>query len=332
MIPYRSYDLRVVHAAGVAALLMLATGLAGCSHKDSGDDATMGATSAATDLLAPRLTVGGLGFARARYPLAVGNRWDYRLSGTHQVITDAGPQPPMTFVETQRVEIVGTERIGEHEYFVREVSFPQSGSPYSEYVYMREDRSGVFILPTEGGYVGSPGAGAVGPRFVRQLGAYVDRTVLDPGRRDDFQRAVASMVVKLAAGRPTIGVESAKAQRAEPGETTELRFPLFVGAHWSVFEGSGFVRSVVGRERIRVPLGAFSAWRVRETSNLLGPADRSYLWYGAVGWVHERYHYEVAATDTSGHTVGRVLIDTEVSLTAIHLEDGAATPGLGAGN
>src|SRR5436190_19316238 len=211
MIPYRSFNLRVVHAAGVAALLMLATGLAGCSHKDSGDDATMGATGAATDLLAPRLTVGGLGFARARYPLAVGNRWDYRLSGTSQVITDAGPQPPMTIVEALRAEIVGTEQFGEHEYFVREVSFPQSGSPYSEYAYMREDRSGVFILPSVA-YVGSPDAGAVGPRFACQLGAYVDRTVLDPGRRGAFQRAIASMVVKLAAGRPTVGVESAKAQ------------------------------------------------------------------------------------------------------------------------
>jgi len=319
MISHRSHDLRVLHAAGVAALLMLATGLAGCSHRDSGDDATLGATGAATDLLAPRPIADGLGFARARYPLAVGNRWDYRLSGTSQVITDAGPQPPTTFVETMRVEIVGTERIGEHEYFVREVSFPESGSPYSLYVYMREDRSGVFILQPEGGYVGSPDAGAVGPRFARQLGAYVDRTVLDPGRRDAFQRAVASMVAKLAAGRPTVGVESAKAQGAEPGESTDLRFPLSVGAHWSVFEGSGYVRSVVGRERIRVPLGAFSAWRVRETSDQSGPADREYLWYGAVGWVHERYHYEIAATDTSGHAVGRVLIDTEVSLTAIHL-------------
>jgi len=311
---------------------MLATGLAGCSHKDSGDDATLGATGAATDLLAPRPTVDGSGFARARYPLAVGNRWDYRLSGTSQVITDAGPQPPMTVVEALRAEIVGTDHFGEHEYFVREVSFPESGSPYSLYVYMREDRSGVFMLQRGGGYVGSPDAGAVGPRFARQLGAYVDRTVLDPGRRDAFQRAVASMVVKLAAGRPTVGVESANAQGAEPGESTELRFPLSVGAQWSVFEGSGYVRSVVGRERIRVPPGAFSAWRVRETSDLSGPADRAYLWYGAVGWVHERYHYEVVATDTSGHAVGRVLIDTEVSLTAIHLEDRAATAGLGAGN
>jgi len=333
VIRYRSYDLRLVYAAGVALLLILPTGLAGCSHKGSGDDATMGAAGAPTDLLAPRPIVGGLGFAsaRARYPLAVGNRWDYRLSVTSQVITDAGPQPPMTIVEPLRVEIVGTEHFGQHEYFVREVSLPQSGSRYSEYAYMREDRSGVFMLPSMA-YVGTPDAGMAGSRLARQLCAYVDRTVLDPGRRDAFQRAVASMMVKAAAGRPSVSGESAKAQGAEPGERTEVRFPLFVGSRWFMFEGSQYVRSVVGRERVHVPLGAFSAWKVRETSALFPPAYSAYLWYGAVGWVHERYHNEVTATDTLGHAVGRVLYDTDVSLTAVHLEDRAATAELGTGN
>jgi hypothetical protein len=333
MTPNRSPDVRVSYAACVAALLLVATGLAGCSHKDSGDDAVMGAAGAPTDLLAPRPIVGGLGFpsARARYPLAVGSRWDYRLRGTSQVITDTGPKPPVTVVEALRVEIVGTQRFGDQEYFVQEVSYPQSGSPYSRYAYIREDRSGVFMLPSME-YVGAPDAGAVGPQFAHELGAYVDRTVLDPARRDAFQRAVASIVVKAKAARPPIGGESTKTQGAEPGESTEVRFPLFVGARWFMFEGAEYVRSVVGRERIQVPLGAFSAWKVRETFDLFPPEYRAYLWYGALGWVRERYHAEVAATDTSGRTVGRVLIDTDVALAAVHLEDRAATAGRGSGN
>jgi hypothetical protein len=107
---------------------------------------------------------------------------------------------------------------------------------------------------------------------------------------------------------------------------------LFVGARWFLADGYSSVRSVVGRERVQVPLGVFPTWKLRETSEGLGPAYRANLWYGSVGLLHERSHYELEATDNSGHAVGRQLIDTDVSLTAIHLEDRAATAGLAAGN
>src|SRR5262249_10845273 len=119
---------------------------------------------------------------------------------------------------------------------------------------------------------------------------------------------------------------------AQPGETTDLRFPLFVGARWLLAEGYSSARSVVGRERIQVPLGVFPAWKLRETSEGLGPTYRANLWYGSVGWLHERSHDEQVATDTSGHAVGRWLFDSDVSLTAVHLEGRAATPGLTTGN
>jgi len=77
---------------------------------------------------------------------------------------------------------------------------------------------------------------------------------------------------------------------------------------------------------------AFPAWKHRETSEGLGPTYRANLWYGSVGWLHERSHYEQVATDTSGHAVGRWLFDSDVSLSAVHLEGRAATPGLTTGN
>src|SRR5262249_11762980 len=155
-------------------------------------------------ILAPRTAEDGMGFARARYPLAVGNRWDYRVRGTSQLITDAGPQPPRTVVVAPRVEIIGTEHIGDYEYFVRKVSYPESGTPYWVYDYLREDRSGLFQHPTAA-YAGAPAAGLVGERLARLLSECLDGTVLDPGRREAFQRAAASLVAKVEAGRLMAG-------------------------------------------------------------------------------------------------------------------------------
>src|SRR5262249_25054727 len=112
MISLRPFASGAVSLARAISLIMLSLCVGACSRKYSADSYATDAAGTATDILAPRTAEDGMGFARARYPLAVGNRWDYRVRGTSQLITDARPQPPRTVVVAPRVEIIGTEHIG----------------------------------------------------------------------------------------------------------------------------------------------------------------------------------------------------------------------------
>jgi hypothetical protein len=85
-----------------------------------------------------------------------------------------------------------------------------------------------------------------------------------------------------------------------------------------------FARIVVGRDRINVPLGTFAAWKLRGTSELYGPEDRVHLWYSNLGLLRFRYHVEADAVDEVDHVIGRVVTDSDQSLTGIHLVRGGA--------
>ena len=80
-----------------------------------------------------------------------------------------------------------------------------------------------------------------------------------------------------------------------------------------------FGRTVIGRERITVPAGAFSAWRLRGTSELFGPNDRVRFWYANAGLIRISIHLESEATDDAGNVLGRVVADEEQLLNALSL-------------
>jgi hypothetical protein len=304
--------------AGALALMATSLCLSGCSRESEAERPTTDAAGTAGQLLGPRPTDPGMEFAGARtlYPLAVGNRWDYRIRWRRTLLTNAGPQPPSTGEGSLSVEITGTYPLGDRDYFVQKVTPRDPIAPTS---VVRKDRSGLYTTYLGGGYLTD--ADMLGGGLARELRAYVDRTVPDAAQRAAFQRAVAAEVAKLGGARRSAGSPPSHAQRADPGEYTLLRFPLFVGARWTELEGAEYAvaRTVVGRERVQVPLGVFPAWKIRQTSEYLGPSYRRYIWYGSVGELRERSHDEFEATDLSGNVVGRVLIDGELSLTGAHL-------------
>jgi hypothetical protein len=163
---------------------------------------------------------------------------------------------------------------------------------------------------TTDGVPGGPDAAA--------LAAYVDRTIADPAQRAAFQRAAAEVAAKLALVRPIVtGLHTGNGAR--PGEITLLAYPVFVGARWVVRQDPSFGRVVVGRERIRVPLGTFASWKLQGTSELFGPADRVHFWYSNLGLLRVRFHVEGEATDATGNVIGTVVTDSDQSLTDIHL-------------
>ena len=294
----------------LALLLASALVAGGCSHKYSAEDpTTIAAAGAANALLAPSPDPGGLQGGRLLVPLAVGNRWDYRSRFQGTIVTGSGSLPGFDEVTPLRDEIIGTEQIGDHEYFLIQESNLTSGETYGVF-RDREDHSGLFEHdPPPAPALGVDEASA----FARQLSDYVERTVADEARRAAFQRAATVVAAKLAAIRRPAG-------GAEPGEITFLRFPLFVGASWIVRDSPRFERTVTAHERVELPAGEFSAWSIRGTSELFGPDDRLQVWYGHEGLLRLRFHAVSEATDPFGNVIGHVVADLDQSLTAFHLE------------
>lgn len=312
-------------AALLAGALLVLAAFAGCKHGYSAEDGSSGDTGAAGELLAPRPGIAGLGRSRSLYPLAVGNRWDYRVRVRNEITTDAGPQPPEITEGPFSTEIVGTETVGDFEYF-QEAEFvapePPSGAPLFR---LRSSRFGLFELDA----VRTQQQVRVDPSptdpVAASLAAYVDRTIVDPARRAAFRRAAAEVDAKLAALRPRFAGQGPRPQAsAAPGEITLLRYPVYAGARWLVRDDPRFARIVVGRDRIEVPLGTFAAWKLRGTSELYGPEDRVHFWYSNLGLLRFRYHVVGNATDDSGNIIGRVITDSDQSLTGIHLVRGSA--------
>jgi hypothetical protein len=302
-------------------MLTLSLGFAGCSHKYSADDAALDGTGVTTELLAPRPGDGsGQDFRRARqiFPLAVGNHWDYHVRMRNEIITDAGPQPPVVEEATATIAITGTRQVGDREYFAQEVTQESPGKPGLGTTFLvRQSRLGLFELdaaqPQEGVTVDGAPADPAGADLI----ANVDRSITDPARRAAFHRAAVELAAKLSLLRPAVGRHPQAG--ADPGEITVLSYPLYVGARWIVRADPRFARMVVARERIALPLGTFPAWKLRGTAELFGPEDRLHLWYSNLGLLRIRFHGVSDAVDDTGNVIGRVVFDSDQSLTDIHL-------------
>ncbi|HEY6195433.1 MAG TPA: hypothetical protein VI504_10355 [Candidatus Eisenbacteria bacterium] len=330
-----AFPTRVRHDGAVAlfALATFALAGAGCTHHAYRDPAATVDESATGRLLG--VSPGDLptpipgrkselgSRARSSYPLAVGNRWDYAIHGQAVIITSAGPQPPGTFDEPWRAEIIGTLHVGARDYLLQQESNPEivrpAGPVVSSAFRMRQDRDGLFELDTQfyPGGIGSEADGAA--PLAAELSAYVERTVPDAGQRAAFLRAaarLASRVRWLQHGSLVAG--------ADPGEITLLSYPLFIGARWIVRDSPRFARTVLAREHLLLPAGAFNAWRIRGTSELFGPTDRVTFWYAGAGLVRIRVHAESPATDETGNVIGRAVFDSDQRLTQVRLVDPGA--------
>jgi hypothetical protein len=325
MITSRPFASRFLSFAGAVALLVLAAFVPGCSHKYSGDPASSEVAGPAGELLAPRPTDTGIGFSSARmlYPLAVGNRWDYRVRERDQITTEAGPQPPVIREQPLALEITDTQTFDGRQYFLQSEFDPRQGPANGSVFNLRGSRFGLFELDLVRAPQGvATDAVPIDPEAT-SLAAYVDRTIADPAQRAAFQRAAAEVVAKLAAVRPSPG-SIRPGTDAAPGEITLLSYPLYAGARWIVRDDPRFARIVIGRERVSLPLGTFAAWNIRGTAELFGPEDRVHFWYSNLGLLRIRFHVVGNATDNTGAIIGRVVTDSDQSLTDIHLVAGDA--------
>lgn len=260
-----------------------------------------------------------------RYPLALGNHWDYVIRARVVTIPDVGEPTTLFHRSPWNVEVVGTDIRGAHEYFKVWESDPRSAAPTIPQYFQRQDDEGFYELDVP------PAASALRADAGGQpLVSTVDLAALDAslaGRPhgEALVRAARQVVAKLERMRWSLATQPAATAGAEPNEITFLRYPLEVGAQWTVRSSPFFGRIVTGQEELLLPVGRVRAWRIRLVSELYGPNDRAVFWYGRPGLVRTRVHVESEATDEFGNVIGRAVADFEQVLVRVRL-NGAGGP------
>lgn len=254
-----------------------------------------------------------------RYPLAVGNRWDYLIRARVVTIPDAG-EPTTVFNRSPwSAEVVSTEVRGAHEYFVVAEGDPRSAAPTMPRYFQRQDDEGFYELDVPPAVPGLHADGGGQPFDATIDLAALDASLAGRPHREALARAARQVVAKLDRMRWSLGTLPAATAGAEPNELTFLRYPLQVGAQWTVRESPFFGRIVTGQEELLLPVGRVRAWRIRGLSELYGPNDRVLFWYGRPGLVRTRVHAESDATDDAGNVIGRVVADFDQALVRVTL-------------
>jgi hypothetical protein len=259
------------------------------------------------------------------YPLDIGNHWSFARTITTQTIPNEGqPGDPYVGESTMDVDLVGTaERFG-REYVVQRETYHVLSQDFSIDFLYRQDRGGL--------YNADPGPGATA--FVRDAG--VERVVerLTPSTSRMAERLAYQQALRRVwemreriehgalVGRMPVG--SAVEDRPGPltGEIALLRYPLHPGSTWNVREDPLVVYLVEANERVALPAGDFSAYRIRiDWPDVFGPNDRALVWYGRDGLLKLQVHVEGQAVDADGNVYGKVVSDELQELTALSLVD-----------
>jgi len=323
----------------VAVPLLIA--LSGCSTPlepttspttaiDTGRSPVAGATGAAS-------SAGGALRKGALFPLQLGNWWHYVNESRAQIIMNgelAGP--PSVFTQQIEHSMVCVENHPEGEYMVEQITATSHDLPGITWTRYRQDMGGLYELdiPLDvppaclSSPIPPPGPPPP-PGRERPTATTMPPDPVVSGRSpselaayhvamDRLRERVATVHALLRTASPLFDLHPLGP--ALPGELTRLRYPLRPKTHWIIRDGPfRFTADVVGVDALDLPAGRTSGYRIRMRSNLYGPADVVYVWYGSVGYLQLVGHFEVDAVDQTGNVIGRALLDERERLTDLHL-------------
>ncbi len=311
----------------VLLLALLAAASGGCAPERASETSALDGASVAARLLGAgptAATPSGSGELQRRrgapYPLAVGNRWEYEVREKITLIPTGGPTAIALSKRPWVAEIIGTQQIGLRDYFLQTEYNPMVLAILPGPMFaMRQDRTGLYNLDL---ITANASAGWRSDSDRAALRASLDRQLADSPDRESLQRTALQLSERLAVlhqealGRGTFGSGG-----ADPGEITLLRYPLFTGARWIVRQSPRFARRVIGRERLELPAGTLTAWKLRGASELYGPNDQVHFWYAHAGLVRILLHAESQTTDVNGNVTGVMIGEWDQVLTQAKLLD-----------
>jgi hypothetical protein len=210
-------------------------------------------------------------------------------------------------------ELTGTETISGVEYkLLREAHVSTSpanpgGSSYTTWVRYRQDADGLYeadVLGPPAAMV-APAANAALARARAEFPATL-RARLRPDQVPAYERAWGALQRKIEALRG-LAADPLRTADVLPGEITRLAYPLRPNATWTVRESPNFTSTVERLERLDLPAGRFSAYRIRIESEFFGPEDAVHLWMSRSGQLRFRYRLVGPATDENGNVIGEFI-------------------------
>ena len=110
---------------------------------------------------------------------------------------------------------------------------------------------------------------------------------------------------------------------AQANEIQRLRYPMHTGQQWLIRPDPMFASRVVARQRLRTEAGPVTAYKIRLSSELFGPEDHVFLWYGPVGYVGMVAQLEGTGVDKAGSSTRLITQDIEI-LTGYQLHEPVA--------
>lgn len=308
--------------ARIALLTLLVAAAVGCAperSRDAGAGASAGGPEA---LLGARPGLGGRdpgagrGGGLRQLPIKVGNRWEYTIRYQSRLQPADGPAQVTTVELPWFVEIVGEVELGGVPYFWQQEGNPLSVPPtLGPAAPVRQDANGFYSLDPLRSADDSRVAPEPDATGSRALLASLEAALARSPRAAAFRSSAARVAARLEVMGRLARLGAFAPEAAQPGETVLLQYPLEVGTRWVARELPRSLRVVEVRERVTVPAGEFSAWRVRTVAEWYGPRDHAFTWFAKDGLVRIRLHVEEEATDDAGNPAGRLVTNMEQALT-----------------
>jgi len=274
------------------------------------------------------------------FPLAVGNRWNYHEMLEFSTIAPGGEPTNEVLSLTNERELMCAQKAGGNIYVAERRTSENFLGPAASWVYYRQDGRGLYEPDDNSALV--PCASALGSSSVAAratsdaTGALAwDRVWArrTPLRSPDAERALQrewarqSLLhqrIRFALGlSPAVGPPHLPPTEAQANEIQRLRYPMHTGQQWLIRPDPMFASRVVARQRLRTEAGPVTAYKIRILSELFGPEDHVFLWYGPVGYVGMVAQLQGTSMDKAGSSTRLITQDIEI-LTGYQLQEPVA--------
>ena len=266
---------------------------------------------------------------RMRYPLQLGNQWKYKAHVNIQVHTGEGEEPPREIIRTTKSEIVGAESLFGLCYAIQERTITEDTSPGDvilQRVFLRQDRTGLYEADVP---IGDHPPVLARPSTIEGQNTF-DHYLADRDQGTAWVRAHRELRHRASLVREMrhAGAWSGR-NRGGPteNELTRLDYPLRRGHQWVVIDDAFLMTATVeGREVLDLPIGRTPGWRIRLESDIFGPDDEVYMFYGRLGYLGWRLMVASEVIDEDGQSMGTLGFTDEEYLQDVEIDRKADVP------
>ena len=323
-------------SALLMVLVPLAAGL-GCARSTTSVVAPQPPVTSSLELDPAAIVIGDSPSAPSRntlpfYPLALGDQWTYDRT----LISRFGYGPDelaRAVVHAAVTRELDCSIPAGPDLYVSEHTLEQDQDfVFNSWILYRQDPTGLYeadYLFTDSSPCAGPGASTAATRrapdvFDRAWSARPDAQTprSNPAMLAEWnrqQRVLRSVIEPLRDQ-----LKSAPSFEAALPEIQRLGYPLHGGSRWITREEPRFTSRVVAHQRVRTPAGVLDAYKILITSELFGPRDKVFVWYGKTGFIGIVSYAEGYFVDENGIFAGWLTTDYREILTGYKLQEPVA--------